>query len=405
MKPFTFLSSLLCSFILLALFSCEKEYSVENGILTGGGTKSGTALFAFAGGNGNCTSPVIAGTYTPSVTTTSANTATLQVTVTQAGTYILSTDEANGVSFSASGSFTGTGMQAVVLKASGTPVDPGIYNYIIGTNGCSFTIDYKTSTTSNTATYTFASAPNACNAADIKINGTYTAGTVLSAANSVLINVNVTKTGSYALNTVTANGISFSGSGTFTSTGTNTVKLTGIGTPVSSGSFLFSPSNNGCAYTITVSPSATSSSDFIKCKINGVATTFNDMASGTQSTTAAAPPAPATVTVDIAGNVSAGANENISLSLNKMGTSISSGEVYDANSYSAGRLYIVSYDDSNANSFSAVSGTSQTPFTITVTNKTASRIEGTFSGTVSDTGASGGATIVITEGTFSVPLK
>ncbi len=401
----SFFSSLAIIGILLA--SCEKEYSAENGnglgTGTGTGTNSGTAVYNFSRSSGNCSTPQVRGTYQTGIATTMANTVVFQVTVVTPGTYIISTATINGIIFTASGTFSAAGSQTIQLFASGIPTVAGSFNYIPGTNGCSYTISFTGGNTSS-AIFTFPTAPNACNA--VTVNGAYNAGEALTSANTVAgIQVNVTTPGTYNLTTVPNNGISFTGSGSFTSTGLQTITLTGSGTPITSGAFNYSPGNNGCSFAITILPAGPLATDFIKCKIDGVSTTFTDMVLFSETAIPAAPPVPATIALDISGNVSASSNESISLSLIKMGTAIVNGEVFDPNSFLSGKLYSVDYTDAAGLSLVATSGVSVTPFTITVTVKTATRVKGTFSGTVSDTGAPGGNVKIITEGTFSVPAQ
>jgi hypothetical protein len=66
-------------------------------------------------------------------------TQTITATVTTAGTYNISTT-ANGVTFSASGNFAGTGNQNITLTASGTPTATGSNSFTLNTSpNCSFT--------------------------------------------------------------------------------------------------------------------------------------------------------------------------------------------------------------------------------------------------------------------------
>lgn len=63
----------------------------------------------------------------------------ITVTVTETGTYSYSA-AANGVTFSASGTFTATGDQTVVLTAYGSPVNAGSTEFRLDTSpGCTFT--------------------------------------------------------------------------------------------------------------------------------------------------------------------------------------------------------------------------------------------------------------------------
>ncbi len=65
----------------------------------------------------------------------------------------------------------------------------------------------------------------------------------------------VTVPGSYTIYTDTVNGISFKGTGTFTATGLNTVRLSGKGTPLAAGihNFVVSYGTSGCSIAVTTS--------------------------------------------------------------------------------------------------------------------------------------------------------
>jgi hypothetical protein len=72
------------------------------------------------------------------------------------------------------------------------------------------------------------------------VAGAYVQGTALnSTTNFISVDVLVTAPGSYTISSDTANGVHFLVSGTFTSTGINTVKVKGIGTPFGPGAFNF----------------------------------------------------------------------------------------------------------------------------------------------------------------------
>jgi hypothetical protein len=109
---------------------------------------------------------------------------------------------------------------------------------------------------SNTeAVFSFSGAPAACSVATP--SGYYASGTVLTSANTVTIQVNVITTGTYNISTNTVNGYKFSAAGAFATTGTQTVALTGAGTPVASQTDNFTPvagnSIPGCSFNIIVS--------------------------------------------------------------------------------------------------------------------------------------------------------
>src|SRR5947208_2317843 len=74
-------------------------------------TTTGVAAYTPGGAPGTCTGFTTAGTYVVGAALTSANTVSLQVNVTTAGTYSVSSTSANGVSFTATGTFSSTGAQ------------------------------------------------------------------------------------------------------------------------------------------------------------------------------------------------------------------------------------------------------------------------------------------------------
>lgn len=127
----------------LVFASCGKETSVENGGTPGGntgGTSGGTSSFTLSGAPNACTSAALNGGYTSGVALNDANTVTISVDVTTAGTYAISTQTIDGITFNVSGTFINTGQQNVTLVGSGTPATSGTYTFIPGKNGCSFSL-------------------------------------------------------------------------------------------------------------------------------------------------------------------------------------------------------------------------------------------------------------------------
>ena len=240
----------LFAIVLAALLfnGCSKEYSYE-GTPPNVASSTGVAVFTLAGTPGSCTGVAVSGIYSAGIPTNNADSAIIMVNVDSTGSYVISTNTQNGVSFNAAGTFTQTGPQQVTLKASGRPGANGAFTYTFGANSCSFTILAKDTTaaidTIAAAVYTLSGTPNACAAATVA--GTYTSGTVLNSSNTVTFSVNVTTAGSYTIASNTVNGISFSGSGTFTSTGPKTVVLTGSGTPINSGTSALAIAGANCS--------------------------------------------------------------------------------------------------------------------------------------------------------------
>ncbi|WP_060875378.1 hypothetical protein [Myroides odoratus] len=81
-----------------------------------------------------CSTIVVNGTYAPNIAMNATNTMTLSVNVQYPGAYTISTNAVNGVTFSASGTFTLTGTQDVILQASGTGISGGTHRYTLSTN-------------------------------------------------------------------------------------------------------------------------------------------------------------------------------------------------------------------------------------------------------------------------------
>lgn len=102
---------------------------------------------------------------------------------------------------------------------------------------------------SGTAVFTLDGSPFACSTP--LINGDYVIGQALDNTNSVIINVNVTTVGTYIISTGLINGIQFTGQGTFTTTGTQTISLFGTGTPQLAITSLYTPGVNNCSFTVT----------------------------------------------------------------------------------------------------------------------------------------------------------
>jgi hypothetical protein len=205
----------------------------------------GPAVFTLAGAGGPCTAPVIAGNYIIGTALGSSNTVTLSVNVTTMGTYNVTTTAVNGMTFSSgAGTFTATGAQTIVLTGSGTPTGTAGASTIpvtAGTSTCSFQI-----TTTAGSVFSF-------NCASAVVNGTYQAGTALNASNTVNVNVNVTTAGPYNISTTSTNGMVFTASGTFASTGSNPIQLIGSGTPIAAGtSNIPTPGTPSCTFPVTV---------------------------------------------------------------------------------------------------------------------------------------------------------
>ena len=140
-----FLSIIFLSAAITLLYSCQKEYSAEGGIVTGGGnTNGGTSEGTLGGTPGACANASLSGVYGQGLPLTdSIYNLKVQVKITKAGTYTIGTDTVNGVYFSKSGNFTDTGIQIVTLKAFGSPSNPGVFISTVKYKGssCSFEVE------------------------------------------------------------------------------------------------------------------------------------------------------------------------------------------------------------------------------------------------------------------------
>ena len=218
MKRFVALLSILLSIACVIIFTtCIKEYSYEGG--------NGTSGYVFVGSPDSCTNPVISGNYYTGDTLNTNNTVTLLVDVKRTGTFNILTNIADGISFSASGFFSDTGRQVLVLAGSGVTDTIGAFTIQIpGTEGCYFTINVQEAPK---AVFTLAGEPHDCTNPEIK--GEYVQNGGTSGLNTVTLNVTVTSPGTYNIITDTTDGISFSASGTFETAGDQQVVLKASG--------------------------------------------------------------------------------------------------------------------------------------------------------------------------------
>jgi hypothetical protein len=125
----------------------------------------GSSLFTVS-----CTGATPVGTYVVGTALTAANTITLNVNVTNVGSWSVTTAPAvNGIIFSGTGTFPATGAQTIVLTGSGTPTAAGTFNFTVtgGTGTCTFSVvctavaipDYFPRTTYSNWSYDFDGDP------------------------------------------------------------------------------------------------------------------------------------------------------------------------------------------------------------------------------------------------------
>jgi hypothetical protein len=190
----------------------------------------------------NCAGATQSGTYMQNVAlNTASNTITLPVNVTATGSTTISTNTVNGVSFS-SGPIvlTALGAQEVVLKGSGTPLTGETTSLTVtGTPGVAATCSVNLVIAAQPVAYTMTCGT-------IATTGNYAPGLAMDpATNTMTIPVTVTYAGSWTASTNTVNGVTFSGSGTFSTIGGGqSITLKASGMPVSGGPFTFTISTN-----------------------------------------------------------------------------------------------------------------------------------------------------------------
>ncbi|MBM3431963.1 MAG: hypothetical protein FJX92_03025 [Bacteroidetes bacterium] len=246
--------SLLALSSLILFLSCQKETSYE-----GDNTPAEGSLRSDV--NGDCTPKTVNGTYTAGTAlVSSVNTITCEVNVTKKGPYLIVTDTINGYYFSGTGTFTSIGSNTVTLRGNGTPFSAGVNNFIVSFDStfCDIQVTVQGSGGGGgggNAAFTLVAGGTPSNCASAVVNGTYTQNAALTAGNTVNVTVNVTTIGAYTL-TASGGGMTFTRTGTFTTTGNQTVVLTGSGTPSTSGAntITFTAPNASCSFTVTVAP-------------------------------------------------------------------------------------------------------------------------------------------------------
>ncbi len=102
---------------LFSLFSCKKEYSYEGGPLSSG--------YLIKDINNNCSLTTVMGNFVAGKNLTDSNFLQIEVHVSRAGPYNITSDAVNGYSFTSSGNFTDTGTMSVKLPANGRPLSFG----------------------------------------------------------------------------------------------------------------------------------------------------------------------------------------------------------------------------------------------------------------------------------------
>ena len=127
--------------------------------------------------------------------------------------------------------FTSRGLQNVTLNGMGTPLDSGYHTFTVkfGASTCNFKIYFNDAVVPPVET---------CHTTAF---GNFKKGVALTNADHIQMTVSIVPYiyGTYTFSTGMVNGISFTTTNTFSGTGSQTIILTGSGTPLNSGAFNF----------------------------------------------------------------------------------------------------------------------------------------------------------------------
>ncbi len=239
-------------FFSVALAACQKEQSFESGYEPGSGSLQEDV-------SGDCFPKTVNGVYEANVALSSAlNNITVDVDVTKTGTYTITTDTINGVYFNATGTFTTLGVNTITLRGHGTPFSSGVHNFVVSYDGTSCDVQVTTVPEGggNPAEFTIETSgttpPLTCSGASAL--GNYIIGSPLNSTNRVILDIDVTAIGTYNVTTTAVNGITFSGSGAFLTTGAQNLVLYASGTPTGAAGTLAIPVTAGsstCEFAVT----------------------------------------------------------------------------------------------------------------------------------------------------------
>lgn len=274
--------------------------------------------------------------------------------------------------------------------------------FIMGFTSCQkeFSIDGMSQGPQGPAYFRYDGAPGAC--ATAVVSGNYYAGVALDSSNKVTIVVTVTETGHYNVSTNSANGFKFTGSGVFTSTGVQTLKLYGEGTPAAEVSAAFVPEGNGCSFSVTTTTGPTPPAGYyFRFKSNGVQINLSDTTGALRngdslSIAAAANPTNLSSNVfyiDIIGSAN-----------------ISTGTYQEENAVPGATIFSEAMYIKTPSDIWFVDNTAPTPrtnpFKVNITFINSERVQGTFTGDLWDAmGTAPNPTITITEGEFNVAFE
>ena len=352
----------------------------------------------------NCATANVQGAYQANSAMTVANKMTIDINVTTAGSYNITTTM-NGVTFAKAGVLPATpAVQTITLDATGTAgATVGVVNFILAGGGgpnCSVPVTFTAASTP--ASYTF-------NCPTANVLGTYQANSAMTPANTMTIDVTVTAGGPYTI-TTTMNGVTFSKSSTLPATpAVQTITLNATGTSGSTvGNVDFTLTGGGgpnCVVPVTfTAASANGSLSFV---LGTVTKTFNFVNGADTSVQSFPPPLPpgSFFVLSIGGDAAAPPSpESFFIDIVKQAPYFSNGSTYNLNQLAQIIILDVVYTDNSGDDYTATTdGTTQIPnFSVTINSITATNVTGIFSGTLKN---ATGTAINITSGSFNLPLQ
>ena len=245
----------------LAVRCIQDDISLNSSVNSSGGTAKVASYSCPSSGYSGSIYPLVSGTGGYSASNNATQTITANVTA--AGTYSLSA-YSNGITFAGNGTFAGTGSQTVTLTATGTTKNVS-GDYIIALQNVSPGCDFN-APVYNKSSGSWIDASNLGGSASITWYNVSQSGLTteqVTENNSLLINgvesstyspkhyqrVDVTKPGSYNIESISnrypGDGqttlLTLGGSGTFTTTGIQTITLYYKGVSTSSGHYFYLP--------------------------------------------------------------------------------------------------------------------------------------------------------------------
>jgi hypothetical protein len=128
----------------------EGKFSANINLGNNSGSGGTDAIGTLGTTAGSCTPYTISGIYTMGTPMDLSNNVLIQVTVTKAGNYTISTNMTNGIQFSSTGTFANIGPQNVLLTAVGIPVNAGnqVFTVTFGSGSCNFALNFATNSAS-----------------------------------------------------------------------------------------------------------------------------------------------------------------------------------------------------------------------------------------------------------------